>query len=355
MPGTRWKPKELQALESLRRAGVGVIDIVNDPEVLPGRTLDAIAQMVRRKRWADPEASKRCREVEKLEGEAHRIFVKFLRDHGAAPIEQLVLAWNKWAREREWPTVSPSRVIYWLGKLNIPHSRGQAWCSKFAKKKRNEKKAERFVDREAELKRRIELELIAVTAEAQQRRGRQQKCGHCRNSWPIHEDFFAHLPRTFAFGGMALTGFQFEFCKFCQRTTDWRLLLYRAYGKETQHLVSMRRDQLRKGLDAAHDEIMKAELAKCRKRIYGKGRPPTRVCIRCATTWPLERKYFRPNRGLADGSPTFRAICAFCDDMYARRIDRLRRDGADPEPLIRERHYFLELARRRSRQEAECG
>ncbi|MFN8390584.1 MAG: hypothetical protein U0136_09865 [Bdellovibrionota bacterium] len=350
MAGKKWSRKERAALRKALDQGRTISDILEDPKLLRGRTRDSIAQQIRRHRWADPEKSRRCREVEHMTDEQHDFFVQFIRRHGEAPIEQLAISWNNWAHSRSWPKVTPGRVLYWIEKLHIPHSRSDAWQSQFSRNKRKKRRAEELIERLGELERRKELERLSRLDEVRRLRREDrslayQKCGRCKNRWLLHDHFFSHVPRTFALEGEFLTGFQTQYCQFCRITDDWTLHLLRAHGKDVSHIVAERRRFQRQGLDLLWEKLRKEYVETCLDLIGRRKNPRLRSCIRCEDVWLIETPYFRRNP--RPGS--FRGLCTFCDGWYDREIDRCKRDGRDPGPLRKERHHYLELARKAHR------
>ena len=351
----KWSQRELSVLHRLRKSGMSVQTIVDSRKYLKRRSYDSIAQQCRRQKWVNPEQSAACKKAKRFTDDAHEMFVKFLRNHGEAPYEQLIMSWNHSASLRDWPQLTPARLSYWLKKLGIDHSWGKSFRSNYSVQRRKKKRAEQFVESCAELERRALLEVEARKLEAarlrsRSRRVKTQRCGHCENEWPLNEKFFAHIPNVFALEGERLSGFQIEYCRFCRLRDDWTLRLFRAHGKDVTHILEERRTALRGGLELVWEDLRKKYLVKARAIFRTRRYVRTRECIRCGELWPLERPYFRVSR-----RTTLRSLCVFCDGWYERQIDRVARDGKSAAALRKERSHYLALARQLSRTNGRSG
>jgi ribosomal protein L44E len=253
-------------------------------------------------------------------------------------------------------------AYYWLCKMGFKRSQQEVYQSSIAKKDRLRRRRDRF-DRKLEefelqwsliLRQRLEQ---AKTFRRRYKTVEDHVCSACGNSWPMSKVFFSRLPGSFTFGGRNLDGFQTEFCRFCSDSTTARLTLYRYYNRSVREILARRLAQRRIGLDLAVERLIgKAKEARD-KRFRKPFNLDTRDCIRCQECWPLDKRYFRPNRGTADGEPTFRALCVFCDGYFERNIDRCKRDGRSPKALIAERTSYLAQARaeeREARRQRAC-
>jgi hypothetical protein len=356
MPGKDWSDKELEMLLNARNQGLSNTKIL---VILPGRTRDGIAQIVRRKGWSDKKLSDKMKSVVPFNQEQHGVFVKFLKKHSMAPFEQIAESWNHTAIPLKWPTVSFGQVSYWIDKLNLPHERSDAWSSDWSKRKRRESRKVVYQQKFREFEREVESEHEKWFELAKKKLKNKKSdkttidsnsCACCNNLWPLSEEFFTYLPNSFSFSSKRLRDFQTGFCKFC----DWRirkeLSLKRAFKINVSNILETRRDSRRVGFDRAFEKIIEAaKLSRDQRFKSAKRKLHTRTCIRCTETWELNRKFFRENRGTSDGKATFRALCTFCDHYYETAIDRRKRDKLTYRDLVNERNNYLAEARKQER------
>lgn len=234
--------------------------------------------------------------------------------------------------------------------MGFERSQQEVYQSDIAKRARHRRRQTRFERKLEEFDLRWSLVLTERIEQADAFRRRyktveEQLCSCCGISWPLSKVFFSRLPRSFTYGGRSLDGFQTEFCKFCSDITTARLILYRYYNRSVRQIIAMRLAQRRAGLDKAVERLVEKARRVRDRQLRRNPKLVTRECVRCRDYWPLNKQHFRPNRGTADGEPTFRVLCVFCDGYYERNIDRCKRDGRSPRALRRERANYLAQAR----------
>ncbi|HMO18001.1 MAG TPA: hypothetical protein PKA63_11890 [Oligoflexia bacterium] len=353
MPNVLWTAKEIEMLVALRQEGCSIMDIAENL----GRSRDSVSQLIRRHGLSDPVKSSLCKSAVRLTDEQHAMFIRFIKKNSDKPLEQLSESWNASAAPLGWPRLSTSYIYHWIAKLGLPHSWSESFKSDWTKAKMKRLKDGIFIRRMEEFlvwhdEEQKRLQLKAEKVFSSSKKTPRHSCLCCKNEWPLSKDFYSGLPRSFFLANQRLQGFQRGFCRFCDKKFVKELAILRSHDRDVSHLIERRKYFRRMGFDLAFEELLVSKRNE-RDEMLGSGMLSSeecRSCVRCEELWPLTRDYFRQNRGLSDGTPTYRGLCYFCDKYYLREIDRRKRDGRLDSDLKLERSNYLRKFRRQNAQ-----
>ena len=199
----RWTEREEKVLVLLaKQRGLGARSIKQrgffsegEGDSLHSRSVDSIAQKIRRHGLVDPERSRRARYSKRLDREERRRLRDDLRKNPRH------LTTEEFAGEYG---VAPSTIRRYRKKWRIPYSWHEAMSLPASQERREQLSAETRDRNLANWERRkqeMRQQFIAARRKAEQtarRKGREPKlrqCSTCGESWPATKTFFAPSPK----------------------------------------------------------------------------------------------------------------------------------------------------------------
>jgi len=308
MPGISWTTEDKQRLADLVRSGHGPLSIyrlgcfaANGHGV---RSVDAIAQQIRRMHLASPENSERARKAHErgisVTPEARRQATEFLRRNGSdIPVNVVAEKFGvtiSWVRrtlkqlgiQRSWAATA----AHPLSRFHDPEYRAKvsrrvsAWAKEKAREHKQELKARR-------------VELLAKSPKLAKR-----CCEQCGENWPLTPEFFAATKHEES----AKTYYLYT-CRLCAAAN-------RHKHDESGDHPHPRTERLRRKLTARREEVRKL-----------KAPPQEKRCIACWEDWPLTLEFWRTSK-LKSGHTYFEPRCRLCQNSKRRSDERARRARA---------------------------
>lgn len=303
MPGLSWSAEDKKRLEELVRAGLGPLSIHRlgcfSANGHGARSVDAIAQQIRRLHLAPPEHSERARQA-RLRGmavdeTAKERATEFLQQNGHdVPVEYIAEKFGvtvSWVRRtlkrlgisRSWADT----VANPLSRFHDPEYRKQVsarvrqWAKERAAKKQKLLKAQK-------------VQLLT-----KQPQHKVRCCEHCQEQWPLTADFFPATKEP----STGKTYYLYS-CRLC--TAERR-------RENEQHAENPRTARLKQKLLADREEIRS-----------GKNPPKEKKCIACWEHWPMLPEFWRTTR-LKSGHIYFEPRCRQCQNAKRRDDDKARK------------------------------
>lgn len=305
MPGLSWTSEDKQRLAELVRAGHGPLSIhrqgVFEQEGHPVRTVNSIAQQIRRLHLAKPENSERARQAHmrglSVSAEARQKATEFLRRNGAdVPVDVVAEKFGvtiSWVRRtlkamgirRSWSAT----VSHPLSKFHDPDYRAKvsarvkAWAKEKARQHEEELRSTR--------------EQILLNDPAHTTRC----CEQCRENWPLLPEFFAATKQENT--GKTYYLYTCRLCMAANRHTEM----------SNEHRDHPRTQRLRRYLVHRCDEVREQGTGMAEKR-----------CIACWKDWPLTSEFWRTSK-LKSGHLYFEPRCRLCQNTKRRHDEKARK------------------------------
>ncbi len=308
MPGISWTVEDKERLAELVKSGQGPLSIhrlgcfaANGHGV---RSVDAIAQQIRRMHLARPENSERARKAH-LRGasvplEARRQATEFLRRNGSdIPVNVVADKFGvtiSWVRrtlkqlgiQRSWAATA----AHPLSRFHDPEYRAKvsqrvsAWAKEKAREHEKELKAHR-------------VELLRASPKMARR-----CCEQCGENWPLTPEFFAATKHA----ETAKTYYLYT-CRLCSAANR-----HNEISNENQ--THPRTERLRRTLSERSEEVRAL-----------KNPPAEKRCIACWKDWPLTQEFWRSSK-LKSGHTYFEPRCRLCQNTKRRSDEKARRARA---------------------------
>jgi len=308
MPGLIWTSEDKQRLAELVRAGNGPLSIYRQG-IFPAhghgaRTLNAIAQQIRRQHLAKPESSERARRAHlrglSVSEEARQQATEFLRRNGEdIPVDIVADKFGvtvSWVRRtlkamgvhRSWSAT----VSHPLSKFHDPNYRAKvsARVKAWAKEKARQHEAELRAHRDQILRN-------EPTHPA-------RCCEQCRETWPLSPEFFAATKQE----NTGKTYYLYT-CRLCMAAN-------RHSEMSSEHHNHPRTERLRRNLIHRSEEVRHQAIGTVEKR-----------CIACWKDWPLTTEFWRTSK-LKSGHLYFEPRCRLCQNTKRRHDEKARRTRA---------------------------
>lgn len=308
MPGVNWTAEDKEKLTQLVKAGHGPLSIhrlgvfaANGHGV---RSVDAIAQQIRRMHLARPENSERARLAHQrgvsVPLEARRQATEFLRRNGAdIPVNVVSEKFGvtvSWVRRtlkqlgirRSWAATA----AHPLSKFHDPDYRARvsqrvsAWAKERALEHKQELKKQRT---------RLFQEAPGMAARC---------CEQCGEKWPLAPEFYAVTKHP----GSSKTYYLYT-CRLCTAAN-------RHNDVAEEDRPHPRTERLRRTLSERSEQVRAL-----------KSPPPEKRCIACWKDWPLTAEFWRTAK-LKSGHTYFEPRCRLCQNTKRRSDEKARKARA---------------------------
>lgn len=305
MPGVNWTDEDKQRLTDLVRAGHGPLSIhrlgcfaANGHGV---RSVDAIAQQIRRMHLARPENSERARKAHERGAsvplEARLEAMEYLRRNGEdVPVHVVVDKFGvttSWVRRtlkqlgihRSWAATA----AHPLSRFHDPDYRAKvservsAWAKEKAHEHEQELKAHR-------------VQLLKASPKMARR-----CCEQCGENWPLTPEFYAATQHT----GSSKVYYLYT-CRLCAAAN-------RHTESDNDNRAHPRTERLRKTLIQRSEEVRAL-----------KHPPKEKRCIACWKDWPLTPEFWRTSK-LKSGHTYFEPRCRLCQNTKRRSDEKARK------------------------------
>jgi len=308
MPGISWTSEDKQRLIELVKSGHGPLSIhrlgcfaANGHGV---RSVDAIAQQIRRMHLAKPENSERARKAHErgvsVSPEARRQATEFLRRNGSdIPVNVVADKYGvtiSWVRrtlkqlgiKRSWAATA----AHPLSRFHDPEYRAKvsqrvsAWAKEKAREHEKELKSHR-------------VQLLREKPTLAKR-----CCEQCGENWPLTPEFFAATQHA----ETAKTYYLYT-CRLCAAAN-------RHTNDDNENRPHPRTERLRRILTERCEEVRAL-----------KNPPKEKRCIACWKDWPITQEFWRTSK-LQSGHTYFEPRCRLCQNTKRRSDEKARRARA---------------------------
>ncbi|HEY1169777.1 MAG TPA: hypothetical protein VGH19_00280 [Verrucomicrobiae bacterium] len=304
MPGVNWTSEDKEKLADLVKAGHGPLSIhrlgcfsANGHGV---RSVDAIAQQIRRMHLASPENSERARKAHQRGAsvplESRRQATEYLRRNGAdVPVQVVAEKFGvtiSWVRrtlkqlgiQRSWAATA----AHPLSRFHNPEYRAEvskrvsAWAKEKAKEHEQELKAHK-------------VQLLRESPKHAKR-----CCEQCKETWPLTPEFFAATQHN----GSSKVYYLYT-CRLCAAANR--------HHEDSGDRAHPRTERLARTLNERAEDVRAL-----------KHPPKEKRCIACWKDWPLTKEFWRSSE-LKSGHTYFEPRCRLCQNTKRRSDEKARK------------------------------